>query len=66
MRGIRLDELVDRLRAEVGHSTNAQVGQNSADYLIQVLSRTQRRLDEEYDWQHLKVHRDITVVAGQR
>ena len=66
MRGIRLDELVDRLRAEVGHSTNAQVGQNSADYLIQVLSRTQRRLVEEYDWQHLKVHRDIPVVAGQR
>ena len=66
MRGIRLDELVDRLRAEVGHSTNAQVGQNSYDYLVQVLSRTQRRLVEEYDWAHLKVKRDIAVEAGQR
>lgn len=66
MRGIRLDELVDRLRAEVGHSTNAQVGQNSYDYLVQVLSRTQRRLCEEYDWAHLKIKRDIAVEAGQR
>jgi len=66
MRGIRLDELVDRLRAEVGHSTNAQVGQNSYDYLVQVLSRTQRRLCEEYDWAHLKIKRDIPVQAGQR
>ena len=66
MRGIRLDELVDRLRAEVGHSTNAQVGQNSYDYLVQVLSRTQRRLCEEYDWAHTKIKRDIAVEAGQR
>ena len=66
MRGVPLDTLVDRLRAEIGHSTNPAVGINSRDYLVQVLRRTQDRLWEEYDWSHLKVSRDIDTQAGVR
>jgi hypothetical protein len=66
MRGVRLDDLVDRLRAEVGHSTNPAVGVSAKDYLVQVLRRTQDRLWEEYDWSHLKVSRDLPVASGQR
>ncbi len=66
MRGVRLDDLVTDLRAEIGHSTNPSVGINARDYLVQVLRRTQDRLWEEYDWAHLKVSRDIVLQAGQR
>jgi hypothetical protein len=64
MRGVRLSELVEQLRAEIGHSTNPAVGTNARDYLVQVLRRTQQRLWEEYDWSFLKVSRDIPVIAG--
>lgn len=66
MRGVRLDDLVKQLRAEVGHSTNPGVGLNAEDYLKQVLRRTQDRLWEEHDWAHLKVSRDISTQAGLR
>jgi len=66
MRGVRLDDLVEQLRAEVGHSTNPAVSINGRDYLVQVLKRTQERLWEEYDWPWFKVSRDLLIEKGQR
>jgi hypothetical protein len=66
MRGVKLEDLIRNLRAEIGHSTNTALGTNSRDALAQALRRTQDRLWEEYDWAHMKADRDIPLVAGTR
>ena len=66
MRGVRLDDLVEQLRAEIGHSTNPAVSLNAKDYLVQVLRRTQLRLWEDHDWSFFKASRDIILQKGQR
>lgn len=65
-RGTTLGEILDDLRAEVGHSLNPALGVNTRDVLINVLRRQQKRLWEDYDWPFLRVDRDIQVQAGQR
>lgn len=65
-RNVSLGELIDDVRAEAGHSLQANLGVAMRDVIIKVLQRQQRRLWEDYDWTFLRVERDIAVQAGQR
>jgi hypothetical protein len=65
-RNVSLGVLIDDLRAEAGHSLQANLGVQMRDVLVKVLQRQQRRLWEDYDWTFLRVERDIAVAAGQR
>lgn len=65
-RNVSLGVLIDDLRAEAGHSLQANLGTAMRDVLIKVLQRQQRRLWEDHDWTFLRVHRDVAVQAGQR
>jgi hypothetical protein len=66
MRGETLGQLLSELRAECGYSQNAAHGINNRDSLVQVIKRTQRRLWSSWDWMHMRVSRDIPLMAGQR
>lgn len=65
-RNVTLGELIDDVRAEAGHSLQANLGASMREVLIKVLQRQQRRLWEDYDWTFLRVQRDVPVQAGQR
>ncbi len=65
-RNVSLGVLIDDLRAEAGHSLQANLGVQMRDVLIKVLQRQQRRLWEDYDWTFLRVERDLAVANGQR
>lgn len=65
-RNVSLGVLIDDLRAEAGHSLQANLGVQMREVLVKVLQRQQRRLWEDYDWTFLRVERDIAVAAGQR
>ena len=65
-RNVSLGELIDDVRAEAGHSLQANLGVAMREVLIKVLQRQQKRLWEDYDWTFLKVQRDVVVQNGQR
>lgn len=65
-RGVTLGQLLDDVRAEVGHSLQPNLGKASRDVLIGMIQRVQKRLWEDYSWPFLKVTRDINIQAGQR
>ncbi len=65
-RNVSLGQLIDDVRAEAGHSLQANLGVAMREVLVKVIQRQQRRLWEDYDWTFLKVHRDVAVQAGQR
>lgn len=65
-RGVTLGQLLDDVRAEVGHSLQPNLGKASRDVIIGMIQRVQKRLWEDYSWPFLKVTRDIQIQAGQR
>lgn len=65
-RNVTLGELIDDVRAEAGHSLQANLGTAMREVLIKIIQRQQRRLWEDYDWTFLRVSRDVAVQAGQR
>ena len=65
-RGTSLAVLINDLRAEVGHSLLPSLGKATRDVLINQLQRVQRRLWDDYNWNFLKVRRDLSINAGQR
>lgn len=65
-RNVSLGVLIDDLRAEAGHSLQANLGVAMRDVLVKVLRRQQKRLWEVHDWTFLRVERDVAVQAGQR
>ena len=65
-RGTSLGQLIEDLRSEVGHSLQPNLGKATRDVLINQIQRVQRRLWDDYSWPFLRVHRDITISAGQR
>lgn len=65
-RGTSLGQLIDDLRAEVGHSLQPNLGKATRDVLVNQIQRVQRRLWEDYSWPFLRVQRDLTISAGQR
>jgi hypothetical protein len=65
-RNVTLGELIDDVRAEAGHSLQANLGAAMREVLVKIIQRQQRRLWEDYDWTFLRVDRDVAVQAGQR
>lgn len=65
-RGIQLVQLVQDVRAEIGHSQNPALGQTARAGLVRALQRVQQQLYADFEWPHLKVDRDIVLAVGQR
>lgn len=65
-RNVTLGELIDDVRAEAGHSLQANLGTAMREVLVKIIQRQQRRLWEDYDWTFLRVDRDVAVQNGQR
>ncbi|CAB5178655.1 hypothetical protein UFOVP156_21 [uncultured Caudovirales phage] len=65
-RNVTLGELIDDLRAEAGHSLQANLGTAMREVLVKVLQRQQRRLWDDYDWAFLRVQRNVFTQNGQR
>lgn len=65
-RNVTLGELIDDLRAEAGHSLQANLGTAMREVLVKVLQRQQKRLWDDYDWSFLRVDRDVLTQNGQR
>lgn len=65
-RGTTLGELIDGVRAEAGHSLQANLSTSMRDVIIKIIQRQQKRLWEDFDWPFLRVDRDTEVQAGQR
>ena len=65
-RNVTLGELIDDLRAEAGHSLQANLGTAMREVLVKVLQRQQKRLWDDYDWAFLRVKRNILTQNGQR
>jgi hypothetical protein len=65
-RNITLQVLLDDLRAEAGHSVQANLGQATETMMLTLLNRVQRRLWEDFSWPFLHTKKDIVMQAGQR
>ena len=65
-RGITLSSLVDKLRIAARYDPNPSLSLNLVPLMKQLISDTQERLYEEFDWPFLKVRRDKVLAAGQR
>jgi len=65
-RNTTLQVLLDDLRAESGHSIQANLGKATEGMMLTLLNRVQRRLWEDFSWPFLHTTKDINVAAGQR
>lgn len=63
--GITLLTLRRELRAETGTSLNPAQGTQAQEALDIVLARQQRELWDAYNWQHLKIWKDMPLAKGQ-
>ena len=69
MRNATFDELVEQTRSESKLSTHSSRGIENREYIQQVVKRTYELLWDDYDWEHLRIHREdakVTLYAGQR
>lgn len=65
-RGTQLIQLLDQLRAEVGHSLQPATGKDARQHLISHLQRSQELLYDGYDWPFLRILPYKNLSAGQR
>ena len=65
-RNTTLQVLLDDLRAEAGHSVQANLGKATESMMLTLLNRVQRRLWEDFSWPFLHTTKEITMQAGQR
>jgi hypothetical protein len=65
-RNTTLQVLLDDLRAEAGHSVQANLGQATEKMMLTLLNRVQRRLWEDFSWPFLHTKKNIVMQAGQR
>ncbi len=65
-RNTTLQVLLNDLRSESGHAISASMGQATQEMMINLLTRVQKRLWEDFAWPFLQVKKDITVQAGSR
>jgi hypothetical protein len=63
--GVQLVDLRRELRAESGASLNPLQGTQAQAAMDVVLERQQRELWDAYNWQHLKIWKDIPLAMGQ-
>lgn len=64
--GTTLETMLDYLRMEIGDSTNPALGLTKSPAYANLLRRTQDRLYNDHNWQHLVVDRDQPLQAGER
>lgn len=62
---VQLIDLRRELRAETGTSLNPAQGAQAQATLDIILARQQRELWDGYNWQHLKIWKDMPLSAGQ-
>ena len=65
-RGKQLTQLIDELRAEVGHAVSVSVGVDNLPGIKQIIRRTQETLYDDFDWPHLRIQPTKNLAAGQR
>ncbi len=65
-RGVRVDELVRRLRLETSRSATAVANADEKAKLVELLRRTQDFYYEDYNWPFLDVIRPVSLVKNQR
>lgn len=58
---IQLQEMLNNLRAEIGHSTNVAFGLNERQAMVYLLNRVQLDLWQQFDWPFLQGHRIIVL-----
>lgn len=64
--GVTLADLNADLLAETNQSLNVAHGINVTPIYKHMLKRVQEELWMQFEWPHLKMWRDVTLVAGQR
>lgn len=64
--GTQQQVLIQNLRALLGTTLTAAVGMDQVPALRYLLRSTQNMLWMRHDWPHLRVHKTITLAAGQR
>ena len=65
-RNKQLTQLIDALRAEVGHAVSVSVGVDNLPAIKQLIRRTQETLYDDFDWPHLRIQPTKALAAGQR
>jgi hypothetical protein len=65
-RGTNLARIIMMYKAEVGASQSTAAGLNADSFIRELLSRVQEDLWLNYDWEFLRVTRDILTQAGQQ
>lgn len=65
-RGTTLNILVEQLRLELQQAQSPALGQNARPAHIHALKTTQERLYDDWNWPHLRITRDVDMVAGSR
>jgi len=65
-RNTTLQVLLDDLRAEAGHSVQANLGRATETMMLTLLNRVQRRLWEDFSWPFLHTKKNIVMQAGDR
>jgi hypothetical protein len=64
--GSTLDELIEGVQLEVGHSTAPGVGQNFRETIAAAIRKEYRRLHADFDWPHLLEWGTANVAAGAK
>lgn len=62
--GATLDEIIEAVQLEVGHSTSANVGVNFREHLAARIRNEYRRLHTDFEWPHLLGWHTIDTVVG--
>lgn len=65
-RGEQLQQLVLKLRLELGRDPSSGQGQQELTKFKYALKHAQEELYENHDWEFLSIHRDESLVAGSR
>lgn len=65
-RNVTLQVLLNDLRSESGHAISASMGKGTQEMMINLLTRVQKRLWEDFAWPFLQVKKDIAMQAGSR
>ena len=65
-RNTTLQVLLNDLRSESGHAISASMGKGTQEMMINLLTRVQKRLWDDFAWPFLQVKKDISIQAGSR
>lgn len=63
---VTLTALLDKFRKEIGASTMPGQGVSAMPKWINLLQRTQEWFYDDYDWPHLEIDDDYSIILGER